>query len=327
MRTEKGIVMAELRGYALKAGRIRLLFGFFVLALMGCAVSEAPPSSSPIPPSPIRGHRDSSPLSPAIPPSSTPPPETQKFSFIAEDINTNTQVLPSGFVGGDPQSTVEWFKKALFQIPIKIDQYSTAAERAQFDQLLTQQFSSLGLLPFTVLESFGQCHKRYNPEAQQFSFALSPSPYPSSLQPHKLSRSRLYIFNEQKNLGSYEASNAFGVTTIVSRYSTKEITLAVPPVSSNVLELLRDEEYFLSKRKYYFSVQMASAEARESDKDIRCLALFRPYYPYVFDYSYRISPTINLPLSSSTTGTALLGRLEQLWVFNQRSGTIYTKIK
>jgi hypothetical protein len=233
MRVEKGVVMAELRGYALMAVMIRLLFSFFMLALMGCAVREAPPSPSPIPPSPIRGYGGSSPLSspssPVIPRSSSPPPETQKFSSITEDINTSTEVLPSGFVGADPQSTVEWFKKALSQIPIKIDQYSTATERAQFDQLRDQQFNSLGLLPFTLPESSYHCQKKYNPDTQRFSFGLSTSSYVSSSELYKRygsNMSKVSIYTERNSLGSHEASNAFGAKVTVNQVSIKEITVS-----------------------------------------------------------------------------------------------------
>src|SRR5262245_47477281 len=87
MRVEKGVVMAELRGYALMAVMIRLLFSFFMLALMGCAVREAPPSPSPIPPSPIRGYGGSSPLS-----SPAPPPVEDKVEVQFDRFNNRTIV-------------------------------------------------------------------------------------------------------------------------------------------------------------------------------------------------------------------------------------------
>jgi len=243
-------------------------------------------------------------------PKMLPPPERQEAPEAP-----STEVLPSGFVGADPQSTVEWFKKSLSQIPIKIDQYSTATERAQFDQLLAQQFNSLEPLSFILPESSHQCQKKYNPDAQRFSFRLYASPYSSSSEIYKryeYNRLKLSIFEERKSLGSYEASNAFGVKVTVNQGKIKEITLAFPTPYPG---------------KYEFSVQMAPSEARESDKDMGCLALFRPSSPYVIDYSAYISPTMDFPGSYSTEGTALHGRLEQLWIFNQRSGRIYTKVK
>ena len=256
-------------------------------------------------------------------PKSLPPPEQPQTpeapSTASEQSQTpeapSIEVLPSGFVGADPQSTVEWFKKSLSQIPIKIDQYSTATERAQFDQLLAQQFNSLEPLSFILPESSHQCQKKYNPDAQRFSFRLYASPYSSSSEIYKryeYNRLKLSIFEERKSLGSYEASNAFGVKVTVNQGKIKEITLAFPTPYPG---------------KYEFSVQMAPSEARESDKDMGCLALFRPSSPYVIDYSAYISPTMDFPGSYSTEGTALHGRLEQLWIFNQRSGRIYTKVK
>jgi hypothetical protein len=243
-------------------------------------------------------------------PKMLPPPERQEAPEAP-----STEVLPSGFVGADPQSTVEWFKKSLSQIPIKIDQYSTATERAQFDQLLAQQFNSLEPLPFILPESSPQCQKKYNPDAQWFSFRLYTSIYPPSSEIYKryqYNRSKLPIFEERKSLGSYEASNAFGVRATVTQGKIEEITLAFPMPYPG-----KDE----------FSVQMAPSEARESDKDMRCLVMFRPSPPYVLDYSDYTTPTLDTPWSFSIKGTALFGRLEQLWIFNQRSGKIYTKVK
>jgi hypothetical protein len=80
-----------------------------------------------------------------------------------------------------------------------------------------------------------------------------------------------------------------------------------------------------SPEKYKFSVQVAPSEARESDKDMRCLVLFKPSAPYVIDYLETIAPTMDFPTSYSAKGTALFGKVEQLWIFNQRSGKIYTR--
>ena len=208
-----------------------------------------------------------------VSPNRPPLPETQKFS-IPEGINTNIEVLPISFVGADPQSTIEWFKKSLSQLPIKIDQYSTAAERAQFDQLRNPQFDSLGLLPLTLLDSpyrAGQCQKKYNPDAQLFSFELSPQNFPKFSQAYKLSGSKLSVFEKRQSLRSYEASNAYGATVTVTQESIREISLALSDEPSKVLQLLRDAQYSQLPPRYKFRVPMASSEARESDKDIRCL--------------------------------------------------------
>jgi|SoiMethySBSTD1v2_1073268.scaffolds.fasta_scaffold93348_5 hypothetical protein len=56
-----------------------------------------------------------------------------------------------------------------------------------------------------------------------------------------------------------------------------------------------------------------------------CATAFRPSPPYIVDYTDRITPTLHVPLAVSTEGTALFGQVEQLWIFNQRSGKIYVK--
>jgi hypothetical protein len=139
--------------------------------------------------------------------------------------------------------------------------------------------------------------------------------------------SKLSVFEEDKSLGNYEASNAFGVRATVEQMSTREISLAFPNEPPGVPQTIYSKQYSSFASKFTFSVQATPSEARESDKDIRCLVLLNPYPQYVIDYLDYMSPKIDFHLSISIKGTALVGRIEQLWVFNQHSGKIYTKFK
>jgi hypothetical protein len=270
---------------------------------------------------------------PRVAPQSPPLPETQPFAR-PKSLNPNTAVLPPGYVGADPRSAVEWFNHSLVQIPITIDQYSTSAERAQFDRLRAQPFQSLGLLPFTLVESY-QCKKTYNPDAQQFAFTLSPEITSSPPGLYKFTTAKVSVFKEEQPSSTDEASNAFGVRMTITQLNRKEISLAFLYELPDPYNLapLRDEQKSLPRTKYTFSLPMAPSEARENDKDIRCLALFRPSPPYVYEYEDKRAPspdgvpTMKFPWVIATKGTALFGKLEQLWVFHQRSGKIYTKVK
>ena len=133
------------------------------------------------------------------------------------------------------------------------------------------------------------------------------------------------VFEQRQSLGSYEASNAFGATVTVSRERIREIALALSDEPSKVLQSLRDAQSLALPPRYKFRMPMAPSEARESDKDMRCLALFRPLPPYVLDYSESTTPTRVRPWDDSYQGTALFGQVEHLWVFNQHSGKIYVK--
>lgn len=124
-------------------------------------------------------------------------------------------------MGADPQATVAWFKSALSELPIKIDQYSTSAERSQHAQLAAERFNNLGLLPFKL-----DCSKEYNPDAQSFSFSIHAFSFPHLTELHdsKLSKLvQLVIFQENKSLGTYIASNAYGVTRTVKKESEEDI--------------------------------------------------------------------------------------------------------
>jgi hypothetical protein len=244
----------------------------------------------------------------AQPSSPRPLPEIQT-SFMPEGIDINTEVLPVGFTGADPQSAVEWFRNSLSQSPVKIDQYSTAEERAQFVQYAAQQIDSRGLMLFMLRPA--QCQKEYNPNTQVFTFKLYSSTIPRSLEFNTLS-----ILTEKKSLGNYEASNAFGVKVTVERISIRELSLAFVGV------------HLMRSIKYNFDVSVTSSEARESNMDIRCIALFKISSPYILDYSSGPStPTINSPSSISLQGTALVGTIRELWIINQRNGKIYKKFK
>ena len=258
-------------------------------------------------PSPLRKSQSQGREQAVTQPHSPPPPEIQK-SFMPEGIDINTEVLPVGFTGADPQSAVEWFRNSLSQSPVKIDQYSTAEEQAQFVQYTAQQFDSRGLMLF-MLPSAG-CQKKYNPDTQVFTFKLYHSTIPRSSEFNKLS-----LFTERKPLGSYEASNAFGVRVTVHEISIREISLAFVGVR------------LMFSIKYNFDASVTPSEARESNMDMRCMALFKTSSPYIFDYSHHITPTINLPSSISLQGTALVGTIKQLWIINQRNGKIYKKFK
>jgi hypothetical protein len=155
-----------------------------------------------------------------------------------------------------------------------------------------------------------ECQKEYNPITQAFTFKLSWSSLPKRSDLDKLE-----LFTERKSLGTYEASNAFGVTVTVSKMSIKEISLAF--VGNRIMYSI----------KYRFDVPVTPSEARESNMDIRCMVLFKTSSPYIVDYSQRLSPTIDFHFSSSLEGTAIVGSIKQLWIINQRNGKIYKKFK
>jgi hypothetical protein len=194
-----------------------------------------------------------------------------------EGIDINTEVLPVGFTGADPQSAVEWFRNVLSQSPVKIDQYSTAEERAQFVQYAAQQFDSRGLMLFILSSS--ACQKKYIPNNQVFDFKVYSSSFPKRSE-----LDNLIIFTERESLGTYEASNAFGVRVMVDQSRTREISLAY-----------LNGPRLMWSLKYSFEVSMTPSEARESDMDMRCIVLFKTSSPYILDYSKHFSPTIDSP--------------------------------
>src|SRR5262249_29467856 len=135
-----------------------------------------------------------------------------------------------------------------------IDQYSTPAERAQFDQLRAKPFQSLGLLPFTLVEYV--CQRTYKPETQQFVFTLTRDLTPSPSGFFKFTTAKLPVFQEEQPSSTYEASNVFGVRMTITQYHRKEISLAFFTELPDPYNLapLRDEQKSLPRTKHTFSV-------------------------------------------------------------------------
>jgi len=235
------------------------------------------------------------------------------------------------YLSNDPQKVYAWIEAQVSSVPGKPDQFSTTEERQQYEAALTEKMKAIQPIPI-----IGSCQKKYDADRQAFEVKVLLSSIKdyslTSPNPEALNLRRVTLARANLQQDKYTAQNAYGANTEVSRTISDEYVIAFPAGTYNepasVLVSGNSATSIRLPYRYVFnylllSAKMPPAEARENDKQITCMYVISLEQPYIFKFKERETPTREIPFDTTTNGSAIFGRLDQISVINKTTGQVY----
>jgi len=268
------------------------------------------------------------PVAQAKPPKK-PKPDKSPAPAVAVDVierperfDDTIDTLPDDFYAARPDRFARWVK-SLQDAVGKADEFTSPAERDRLARGMESALEETGnLTPFIY-----DCHKRYEPEKQRFQFFafLGDFPFSSELRGGEQPYYRINLLQDDRHLRSYIGSNAYGARVEVFQTIRKYVSLAFQ--YEDAPRSLFHEDFSRTVPEFRFYLDMVSNEAREQADRISCLILFKLQPAYLVPFTDHHSPTIDSPSDITENGEALVGKIDQLWVYNRVTGKVLLKHK
>lgn len=219
------------------------------------------------------------------------------------------------FAAGEIIATI---KNAISSSLIRVDSYSTADEIAKFYHDVNKR---IGLSSVFVP---CPCQKKYASDKQSYEISIFPH-IGSTIKLnalHDKGTNGLLLSEERKFLGTYVASNAFGVSKEISRYKISEAVVGYRLSHGD------GQTGLGSARKsridgYRFLAPIAPSTAREEENNIGCVIRIQFEKPYLVEYKRTITPTLSVPIEAEVEGVALIGKLAEIRVVNNKTYETY----
>lgn len=265
--------------------------------------------------------------------------------FEPVSFEPNVEQLPVLYKGIDTTKLVRWISEKITEMP-NIDRFSTERDKIehaeQIDRLFIHPDGSRLLIPIVI-----NANGSYQPEQRIYTFNIYFSDVPGVTR-DKMHEAKLLKINSVGELsGKYSAQNAYGATATVSRGTESEISIGIlqrfgrgPQTIVNETLRLKREQFINENDQlmldiykkmpldemlvsYSFGLAMDPREARLSDKQFRYLFLFKPHG--LMNYSSHSAATLGSPYETFLFGKAIIGELDQVWLFNNTTGEVYKK--
>lgn len=269
----------------------------------------------------------SAPLAHAKPPkkAKTGKPQALLVEEIEKPVRFDESIttIPDDFYAATPDRFVRWIK-SVQDAAGKVDEFTSAEERARQAQTVQSALEETGnLTPFLY-----NCYKKYVPEKQRFEFYdyLDEFPAGSPLSKYEGSYYRIDLLRDDNHLRSYIGRNAYGAQVDVVETLRKYVSLAFKYQDAPQSLFTEPPSRFLNP-SFKFNLEMSSSEAREQVDQIGCLILFKVTPGYLTPFSDSKTPTIDSPSDLTIKGMAIVGKVDQVWVYNKMTGKVFLKFK
>lgn len=159
-------------------------------------------------------------------------------------------------------------------------------------------------------------HSSYNADTATMKFSIHAV---GASLPHDdgFSTKSAIVHRVKTAQSSYIAANGYGNKVRVSKANFDVCAIAITKLSP----LLR-----ISSDPISGEFDMPVDEARSSKGNLSALYVGKLDLPFIQKYSEHLEPTIDNPYEYVYTGDAIGFRLDQIWIFNAKTGKIYHKI-
>ncbi len=240
---------------------------------------------------------------------------SKSYGYAQTPIAGDAESLPANFKGYQCSSIT----KSLSALNLKKDEFES---QQQFDQrtaasgaiALTGSITSADPMAFVSQHSFFQ----YDAERQAFTSTVYFGRYGTIND----ANAGLFPAEPVETISQidkqYEASNAYGAKAIVDSTSRQVCGVVLSTA-------IRTKSWDSIQLKIDFP--MPSDEARTAKGDLKIVLLGAIIPPYIGAFYTSTQATISSPSAYTASGDAVVMRFDEAWVFNQRTGKIYAKVR
>ena len=223
----------------------------------------------------------------------------------------------------------------------ELSKRSSGAEKGEFET--TEEFRSRvqrentaplsgnldknGLFAFTLTNSSGEVF--YDADLRMMTVAIVLENV--STTSDKKAMTSQFDLSEEK----YEASNAYGAKTMVTRMLDKNHEIAFGNYSNfgktryvnSITRKLGYTSDIHARDAILIQIQMEVGIARKVKEHLKALALVRIIEPYTFEDTFYRKPTFNDPKEYFVHYCYLNTELEELWIYDDTTGEVFAKKK
>lgn len=273
----------------------------------------------------VAGHSQSKPVQAPAKRQSNNTASTSKSiqpSYLAAPLDLGLANLGSNFKGHDITAIFRAIKKSS-ALPAKSEFESTAAfdtKRAAFvDRQLYGTLKPSDYLGFVADDT--PTEFKYDADSQILTVTLTDSPERFMLENDDYpTLDSVLVRRIVLSRDRYIGGNAFGAKVVVTRTNSQEYGVAFNQNNW----LFPSSENYPPTFSYQFAI--GPEEARATKANAKLLLVCRLSDPWLRRSAHGDNPTINSPTETNVEENYLEVSLEQLWVFNQKTGQIIRKM-
>lgn len=231
-------------------------------------------------------------------------------------LSLSDEKLPQNFKGYSCTEIV----KGLQSLNIKKDEFETKQEfedRLMNDGLKKLSGSITAADPMIFVYNKSLSDFKYDPESQAFKGRSYFGKDGMLKEGYELfDAAPLVILSNSRK--SYIGVNGFGASTKVEESSTK--------VCGVIFKQAKKKTIY-GPLKIEYNIPMASEKARELKDSLKIAFVGALSIPYLGRYVSFSKPTVSSPYDISITGDAIVIRLEEVWVFDEKTGEIFARVQ
>ncbi|TCL74184.1 hypothetical protein EDC14_1004122 [Hydrogenispora ethanolica] len=232
-------------------------------------------------------------------------------NYDSQPFNNHVEKLPPNYLGHDIIKLYDDLNK---QFPKK-DEFETSA--AYIKRLQAANYNNL--YAFNIENESSE----YNADLQRFETKILVS---SAMDLDDSSIERFPVITTRtihRETTTYTASNAYGASVQVKKYSGKEYGIGL--TNKNDLKMEKYDSYFRT------SFQVAPEKARTLKTNLGILLLCKLNIAgqgpsYVFRSFFYGKPTIDKPTEFSYSQCFIFAEVHEIWIYNFATGEIFKKI-
>jgi hypothetical protein len=230
------------------------------------------------------------------------------LNFYGNDFSKLYALLLTSFKAKDEFETTEAYQKRIAE----------GAER-----VLTGKLSANSLMAFRydLTDKSIDFSAKYNADKQVLSVVIE-SKLVSVLSFDNSLKSGYGIPTkdaELNKLGTYEGQNAYGAKKEVEKSELNQYLFT--------FNNIREFKPFLSDNDISLELSLPPEQAREAKSNLSYLLITRLSKPYAGIDVDRLTPKIDNPVDVTSFKRYLSGRIEEIWIYNRKTGEIYQKLK
>jgi len=247
-------------------------------------------------------------------------PQKEEQKYETKSFDTKVTSLPTNYLGHD---IVALYQQLTKEFPPKDEFESTEAYGKRLKVGYPQDIFAFVIDEAFLVDTYG-IDISYNADEQRMVVEIKGE-RPDEYNPYDEETVILTKGIEGKK-ETYVGTNKFGVEKIVTKYHCKHY--GIFPVNK---KLFLDKEYSVPIRgPLKISFKISSEEARDLKTNFGTLLICKIKLSgnplaYTFQHNEYIGATIDTPTAVDTERFFVNAELIEIWVFNSKTGTVFTK--
>ncbi len=253
------------------------------------------------------------------------------LSVFGQNFSADWQKVPVGFQGDDFGKIYEILSKSPnFKQKGEFETTSDFQKRAtDLSKIALPGKSADSILAFIYRPESGffrdTVMTEYDADAQNLRISIWTRPIKDY---RRMERKFVYVIGanakdfEIKDLGSYEGENAFGVKRTIKKRLISHFTIGI-----NNIDSFRGFDNSDYKSTFKLLLPVSPAKAKEIRENLAILYVGNLATPFTSLNSSTLEPTIDKPLHDISTNYILIMNLSEIWIYNNLTGEIISKIK